>query len=271
MLNFDLATARVSQLDDNNFLGVQIDAFDGEQGIDSSELLHTYGFVSRPRDPDVDQDGKVRHGCATLFCWDGTSTLAWLATDPRAVPFLPPLKKGQTATYAWNGAKGIAYRTIDPDTLTETTYVPYAFDGNGTATKAHLITVGKDGNGAPLIEIVSGEGQSITMLGESIVIANKSGNAYLELNNAGITANGAVKVNGGVDVGTVSFPVALSTLVAAELARISAELLTLKTATATGLDTIPTVGAATAAAFSAATAAVPGFPGPVAATTLKAQ
>ena len=74
----------------------------------------------------------------------------------------------------------------------------------------------------------------------------------------------------GGDPSEMNF-VALANLIADRFTEINADITTLKTATATGLGTIPVVGSSTASTFTSSTSAVPANRASVAATKLKTQ
>jgi hypothetical protein len=200
LIDFRRQLAVLTEYDENGFIGVQFDAF-GEKGIAPPELLHQYGFASRPLDPTTSESGETTFGCEALVGWEGSDAFAFLFGDPRVTPKVPQLKKGGSAQYASDGS----FASFDPETHTWTLYVPYAFEtddeGVTTATKAHVITVGRDGNDKPIVELSSGEGQSITMLGTSLVLSSSGGAAYLEITDGGINAIGPFKAASGADLG----------------------------------------------------------------------
>lgn len=186
MIRLSLGTALLTVRDENGFLGVQHDpqALRAQEGSSApDELLHPFGFASRPLDPT---NGK---GCSLLFGLDGHEGFAWLANDPRLADKIPPLSKGGSVQYASDGS----FASFDPDTHTWSLYVPYE------SGKAHSITVGRDGNDKPLLEVVHGDGMAVTMLEKSLVLRNAAGDAYIEVNDDGVTINGNVKINGALE------------------------------------------------------------------------
>jgi phage baseplate assembly protein gpV len=186
VIELNLGKALLTVRDENGFLGVQRDplALKAQAGESPPyELLHTYGFASRPLDPTGTK------GCSLFFGLDGHEGFAWLANDPRVVDKIPPLAKGGSVQYASDGS----FAAFDPDTHTWSLYVPYA------QGKAHSITAGLDGNNKPLLEVVHGDGMAVTMLEKSLVLRNAAGDAYIEINDSGIVINGNVKVNGALE------------------------------------------------------------------------
>ncbi len=81
-----------------------LDRLGGEDGGGLTlESLHTYGFRSRPRDPDVDADGNVTTGAGLLqFDRGGGDEGAIPTHDPRVT--LQDEGKGGSQMYAWTGS-----------------------------------------------------------------------------------------------------------------------------------------------------------------------
>lgn len=180
-----LGVALLTVRDENGFYGVQHDPFGGEgAGAPPDEIQHSYGFIGRPLDADKGR------GCAVWYEFSGKEGLAFLGHDPRTAEKIPPIKKGGSAQYASDGS----FTVFDPETHTRTTYVPYA------QGKAHLETVGLDGNGTPIVEYVHGEGMALTMLGRTLVIKNADGSSYIQLDDNGCILNANLKVTGAVEV-----------------------------------------------------------------------
>jgi hypothetical protein len=189
-VKISLGKALLTVRDENGFIGVQHDPFaltDESGSTPPYELLHTFGFASRPLDPD---NGK---GCDLFHALDGHEGFAWLANDPRLADIIPPLAKGGSVQYAADGS----FANFDPDTHTWTLYVPYAT----SPAKAHLVTVGKDGNGTPIIELASGEGPSFTILDKVTTWKNADGSSYVVLDDTGTSVIGPFKAAGGADIG----------------------------------------------------------------------
>lgn len=103
-LEHDIGAAVWSGYDPDGFLTVQIDAFgEGDSGLQPYELHHPLGFSSRPRDPDTSPDGTPGQACRVLYATQGGVGHAWLAYDPRAIPGLPALQKGESMQYGCAG------------------------------------------------------------------------------------------------------------------------------------------------------------------------
>src|SRR6187431_1662531 len=99
-VGLELATVTWSGIDPvNGFHAVQVDVFGQKPGMDPWQLSHTYGFLSRPLDPDP--SGK---SCSVFYYRKGTAEgFAWLANDPRVQALLPEILPGESFQY---GAKG---------------------------------------------------------------------------------------------------------------------------------------------------------------------
>jgi len=183
-LTWDLSAVMLTDFDEHGFLRAQPLGYGGKDAqVEACEIHHPFGFVSRPNDPDLDDDGNVKPGaaCTVFYAVDGNSKHAQLSHDPRSVNKYPRLKKGGSCQYGGNGS----FASFDGETSTWTLYVPFEFDSAGTPTKAHLVTVGRDGNNKPLLELAHGNGQAITMLDESLVMSGKGGSTFIELLETG--------------------------------------------------------------------------------------
>lgn len=225
-LTFELGACVLTTFDEDGFLTAQPDGLGDEPRLAGYELHHAFGFASRPIDPETDSTGGIIEGraCNLLIATLGNETHAWLAADPRYINKFPQLKKGSSVQYASDGV----FSVLDPETHTWTLYVPYAFDASGTPTKAHVITVGKDGNSKPIVELVSGEGPSITILEKSLVAKNAGGSAWIEINDNGTNIIGPLKAHGGADLGgTASVPLAKAADLIVWAANVNASLNTL--------------------------------------------
>jgi hypothetical protein len=99
-LKIRIDLARLTEYDENGFLGFQYDAF-GEQasGVPAVEALSPYGFIGRPLDPVVSDDGEVTYGADLLTFFEGFEGRAMALHDARLVPGLPRLQKGESLVY----------------------------------------------------------------------------------------------------------------------------------------------------------------------------
>lgn len=192
-MRFELGVSQLTAYDDDGFIGLQIDSLTKDKGVSPFELFGQFGFVSRPLDPDSDGTG-----CTVLHAQQGgRQGYAWALTDPRVVSKRPQLNKGGSAQYASDGQ----FLSMDPDAHVSTHYVPYEFDGSGTPTKAHVVTIGKDPNGRAIVELSSGTGLAVTLLDDVITISNADGSAWIQVDGNGTTIIGPLKAFGGADIG----------------------------------------------------------------------
>lgn len=235
-LGWDVGISILTEYDADGFLGFQYDAYGGEKsGMSPGYLQHFYGRISRQLDRD---DGGAS---GLLYAHDGSEIHAWALGDPRVVLKLPQVQKGGQALYDSNGS----FIAFQPDDRTVQVYVPYS-DG-----KAHLLTFGKDGNGAPIIELASGTGLSVTLLDETITVSNADGSSYLTIGADGTSVVGPFKAAGGADLGgPTSMPLAKF----AEMAAVVTALAQALDASVTAAAAVPPPGAGTAIAAALKTA-----------------
>lgn len=187
-MKLEFSTCQLTKIDEGGFIGAQIDALgsggDDDSGASPDQLSHPFGFVSRPRDPE---NGI---GCSLFHYQSGSSErYCWLGDDPRYVKKYPPQKKGGSAFYSAPGS----FWSLDGENGTATCYVPYA------TGKAHLATIGVDGNDDGILEWVHGEGMALTFFKQKAILKNANGSVYIELNNDGAVFNANVKVTGAVE------------------------------------------------------------------------
>jgi hypothetical protein len=91
-----LDVVRYSAYDDNGFLGVQSDAYgEQESGIPDFECLGLSNFIGRPLDPQLDSAGEVEFGAHLLKLIEGKEWYGLPLYEPRTVPGLPALQKGE--------------------------------------------------------------------------------------------------------------------------------------------------------------------------------
>jgi hypothetical protein len=205
-LNWDRSEIEGSEVDEQGWLTVQVNAY-GEGAARSGMLLHSpYGLLGRPPDPDD------KGACKALTAREGDQDHAIATVDLRVLKKLPRPKKGGSVQFGADGGFG----SFDPEEHTWTLYIPVEFDSAGTPTKAHLLQIGKDTNGKRCITLLHADGPAISIVEggkKSVVIKNAASNAYVEVNDDGIVLNGKVTIKGGLkaDEGAGVAPVARST------------------------------------------------------------
>jgi len=226
----------VSEYDDDGFIGIQVDAFgENESGMDPFEALHPYGFEGRPLDRADSLEG------SQAFYWrDGPEGHVMALGDGRGPQNLPQLSLGSSRQYNSAGA----FLLLDTDAETLTAYTPYS-----GGSKAHVFTMGLDSNGKDYVGLVQALGLALTMLEKSLVLKNAAGDAYIELNDAGITINGNTTVYGGLNAGGgAGLPVMMAVAFSAWWSALTSVI------SASG--TTPLTGATLGAAFAAAGASL---------------
>jgi hypothetical protein len=191
---------------------------DGDEAGETAANQDHYtalGLVFRPR-PPTKKDG-VDQYAEPLFIRTGDGLVPFAYRDLRLNEFFPAPKEASITWVGYAGAFDANEASFEsdephrPKSSVRTTYVPYAFQ-NGVPTKAHTITIdGTAGNES--ISIVHGDGMAVLMKHggkNSIVIKNKAGNAYVEVNDDGVTANGNLVVTGGASIGSPTAAVAVA-------------------------------------------------------------
>lgn len=216
----DLTACLYTDFDPDGYLVAQHDS-DGPPGkrgeVAPFQLHHSYGFVARPHDPDVDSDKQPVPGKACSIWTEsiGDETHGHLGVDPRCVPNTPKVSKGGSAQYGGPIATP-TFTNIDGEDGTWTTYVPVF----GHAGRAHVISAGLDANGKEYVGFVHSNGMSVTMLEHSLVLKSDTGAAYIEIKGGDIILSGNVRAAGGIVTGTdaalplVTYPGLMSLLTA---------------------------------------------------------
>lgn len=203
-IEIDLAVAMVSEYDADGFPGVGADFFGPNPGVAPGEQHHPLGVLARPRDPDVDSQGQPTLGATMLRMVEGNEEHALALGDPRATPKLPRNDKGGTVLYADTGAAVLPFARLSGADGTFQIYVPY-----GSPATAMTIALDVSTAGAESVQIVHGSGMRITMTAggtNAVVVTNKAGDAYMAIDDAGITLNGNLQAIGGLAVGVPSPP-----------------------------------------------------------------
>lgn len=201
-MDWDLGTCVVSLYDADGFLGVGVDLY-GElnAGARTFEVLHPFGFISRPADPDVDENGEPIRGAGALYGFEGEHRGVCIPlTDPRPILLMPQLKKGGSAQYAQKGS----FSVLDGDHGSWLLLVPYANRSKSLALAANVETTGKEA-----IQLIHGTGMNITLAsdptaGDYIQITSKSGTTWIRVDDTGHTISGDLQVEGGAILGGVA-------------------------------------------------------------------
>lgn len=199
-LAWDIGTCTVTTYVDGELVG-QVSRYSGAGGA-PYQVHSPYGFRSRPADPDSDGVG-----AQALYAIEGNEGHVWFLSDSRDDDKVPKLDKGGSVQHNALGSFDVFANKADTKDGTKTIYVPVEFDGAGKATKAHAVTIGLDGNGKRSVTILHADGMRISMLEgdkNSVVIANKANDAWVEVNDDGICLNGNVKISGNLGTGPLA-------------------------------------------------------------------
>jgi hypothetical protein len=191
-IRFELGQAIQSTYDASGFLRVQHDGLGEAPNVGSSEVLHPGGLAYRARDPEVGPDGKAKDGGGSkiLVAFDGTEYKIIYVGDQRALAGIPPLAKGSSVQYA-HTAGPPSFDVHSGEDGTKQIYVEIG-------DSAHVITVGRDGNGEPVLELTHADGMAISMFRESLTIKNKDGTVFAEFARDKGTLSGNWKVVGDI-------------------------------------------------------------------------
>lgn len=196
-IRYELGQAIGTSYDADSILKAQPDGLGPSPKLGSYEVLHPLGFSSRPRDPDTDSAGKAHDGggCNLRIGRDGTDIKVEFMGDARALAGIPPLNEGSSVQYAHTADGKPSFHVIDGDDGTHQIYVEV---GNS----AHVITIGKDGNGESVLNITHADGMALELFKKKAIIKNAAGDCFIELNESGGTLNGNWKVVGDISDST---------------------------------------------------------------------
>lgn len=208
MIDFDLGLITYTEHDADGFIGIQVGLLGEDATAPLGEPLLPYGLFARPPDPELDANHEPdpSRACEALYCWEGNRLHVMPLGDPRTIAKIPKQSKGSAGLYCAAGS----WEVLDGKTGSKFVYVPY-----GSPTKSMSIEVNVDRAGSESISLLHGDGMMISMTAgakHSVVLKNRAGDAYVEVNDDGITLNGNVMANGGMSTGnpTGAVPVALA-------------------------------------------------------------
>jgi len=191
---------------------------DDPQGLRSEvkpgqEVLGPLGMFGRPLEASKEQDQWAEY----LAVRTSDGLLAFGFRDRRILDVLTKGASGEVPKIGqllWGGYGGglVTFEFQEGEARDQfTLYIPYERDGSGVPTKAHMLSVGKDGNGEPFVGLISGEGPRLTMLGTTGILSNKDGTQRVEVTDDGVNAVGTFKATGAADLGGVgSVPLVLA-------------------------------------------------------------
>lgn len=246
-LRIELGQAILCEYDSEGILRAQPDGA-GEARLGSFEILAPLGLVARAPSAATDSTGKPSGGggCKLFVLKDGTDYRVMLLGDQRDLVKIPPLPVEGGAALVAPGCPVPSFHVISSKDGTHQFYVE-------VGDSAHVATIGLDANGDSIIEWVHARGMALTFFRDTAVLKNRTGNAYVELNDEGIILNGNCKVTGAFDVGATSFPLVMAPPLVVELQALQTALVTVGAAL-TAITDIPFAAAASPAAAAAVAA-----------------
>jgi len=207
MLDWEYALCGASETTDNALkVHPLLDGSDGTQGSPALDSMQPLGILARPFDPATDSNGVPNDGAGVLYAWHGGEGFAIPTTDPRILKKIPPLAKGGTALHSSNPSS-VGFVLLKGEDGGLLILIP-----GKNANQSHAISIDPGGDS---IQIRHAQGMGMAITGgakNSTVINNKSGNAYVEVNDDGVTVNGNLTLNGGLALGQLASakPVALA-------------------------------------------------------------
>jgi hypothetical protein len=187
----DLVITAKTQYEDD-VLTAQGDLLGADASCAPAECYHPFGFIGRPKDPDLTPDGKVLNGARLLFWYEGSTMHSMVLDDPRRAAKLPKLDKGGAMMYA------------DVDGA----YVKYAADGSleirvpsgvkaivqtGSGAKVEVSdSEVKAGNDAAVPLVVAAWASGVAAALSALATSLTSAAAFGTLNTAGGTLTSAL-------------------------------------------------------------------------------
>lgn len=199
---FSLARVVATSLEGaKRVLLANVEGIEGETA--NKQIVYSaLGWFGRPLPPDA-------NGAADALC---------ARVEDGLIPFAMRDPRLSVKTNAKDGELGIAHydggfvslkRNATSDGTDVTIYAPKA-DGS----KASVISIDTTTANSN-VTIMHDSGVSVQLAGSKILLMNRLGNAYIEVNDTGIVINGNVNVNGSMVVGDSSLPSAQKVFVAA--------------------------------------------------------
>jgi hypothetical protein len=176
--------------------------------LDDADISHDEpmmgvpGFFCRPRPPVAKEDetGLDPEGaCEAVALRVGDQTIPIAYRDLRLSSVVNP-KEGELGLAHYGGGFVSLKLNTDEDGTNIVLYAPRK-NSSGTVTNASCVSIDStDGN--QHICLLHESGASITLTKEGkILLMNKTGNAYVEINDDGIFLNGNCYLNGSVILG----------------------------------------------------------------------
>lgn len=165
------------------------------EGSTGEALFGQIGIVARPRAPSADGHAEV----ISARTGDGLQPIA--GRDLRLNSRVNPAD-GEIDLVSYGGGFLSLADNADGKGTTAVLFAP-ALKTDGTVDKAHAVTL--DTSAANLsLSLVHALGMALLLTKEkSVILKNAAGDAYLQIDDSGITLNGNVKLNGGIVAGSI--------------------------------------------------------------------
>lgn len=161
MLNWEApALCRTTSVDGDGFLEIQPEYYGAPEGVDGGPgggpgmvPLFASGFMSRPRDPDVDAEGASSNGASVAYFYYGDQGYALPLFDSRLVSLVPMPAKGGAVAWAHLSGQRVSTLTLSGDDGTIEATVPTGAVIRFKAPSGRTTTV--SGTGLDVIGIVN--------------------------------------------------------------------------------------------------------------------
>jgi hypothetical protein len=192
-IRFELGQCVLCEYDAAGTLKAQPDGAGQLPQVASYDLMHPLGFAARAPAARANAKGAPLGGggCRMLIGRDGTDVVTELKGDPRDLAQLPPLPvEGGAVMYA-PGAAVPSFHVVNSKDGTHQIYVEID-------NSSHVINVGRDANGEPVLSLTHADGMAVEMFRESLRIKNKTGSVFAEFAPETGTLSGNWKVVGDI-------------------------------------------------------------------------
>lgn len=206
-VSLDFAQVLGSEYDDDGHIGLSLDHYGEEEASgQAAELLCPLGIVVRPVDPDVSNDGSPEGVSPVLQMTEGDHVAAMPLNDPRVTSQLPKQKKGGFLTYC-PAAPGsfFVFDGLDPEKKKRAGSFTLSAKYTSGSAKAHFFQFDIREDGKEAVSLKHGEGMGLQMMSgglRSAVFRNAAGDAFVEVNDEGVTIAGDVTHQGALTTGS---------------------------------------------------------------------
>lgn len=185
-MNHDIGHCALSVYDDDGFLTFQFDGQSDEGRLEPYEAMMPLGWLSRPLDPEKDENGDVdpSKACPLLVMMEGDRGHATPLGDPRIMAALPRLEKGEAMAYSPSTGAYCLFEVGGGIRLVA---------ADGTAVKVRL------GDGE--IAFTHPQGASAKVTSAGFEAKNAAGSQSVAIGAASIETNGVMRHTGVAQMG----------------------------------------------------------------------